>query len=219
MKHNWGFMKSYPSDRYNTNGHVCNWNNKIKDNKHLNPLTDGGGHRMPPPSQISSCASGIHFWVALKWWQLISVHILLGYYPSRAKNCIEKVLEYHFWGKGHFSRSMKGIFLKLQSYVRGQNRGFWGWPTKLDPSQVCSTCISRAYTCIHVIYTCYTPENGLVMLAILKIPYFDPSYTSVTSEIFLSLILKNDPCLKNGILKLFQCNFWCKFDGLMLLQV
>ena len=76
------------------------------------------------------------------------------------------------------------------------------------------TCISRAYTCIHVkytcihvIYTCYTPGNGLVMLAILKIPYFDPSYTSVTSEIFLSLILKNDPCLKNGILKLFLGHF------------
>ena len=96
----------------------------------FNPLTDGGGHWMPPPpSQISSCASGIDFWVALKGWQFISVHILLGYYPSRAKNCIEKVLEYHFWGKGHFSRSMKGIFLKLQSFLRGQN---WlkSWKTK-----------------------------------------------------------------------------------------
>ena len=174
-----------------------------------------GGHRMPPPSLISSCASGIDFWVALKGWQFISVHILLGYYPSRAKNCIEKVLEYHFWGKGHFSRSMKGIFLKLQSYVRGQKGGFWGWPTQLDHSQMCSTCISRVYTCmhvkytcIHVKYTCYKPGNGLVMLAILKNPYFDPSHISVASEIFLSLLLKNDPCLKNGTLKLFLGNFW-----------
>ena len=161
----------------------------------------GGGHRMPPPSQISSCASGIDFWVALKGWQFISVHILLGYYPSRAKNCIEKVLEYHFWGKGHFSRSMKGIFLKLQSYVRGQKGGFWGWPTQLDHSQMCSTCI-------HVKYTCYTPGNSLVLFVTLRNPYFDPSYISEASETFLSLILKNDPCLKNGTLKLFLCNFW-----------
>ena len=93
-----------------------------------------------------------------------------------------------------------------QSWVRGQSGGSWGWQTQLDHSQVCSTCISRVYTCMHVKYTCihgkytcYTPWNSLAMLAILKIPYFDPSYTSVTSEIFLSLILKNDPCLKNGI--------------------
>ena len=64
------------------------------------------------------------------------------------------------------------------------------------------------YTCIHVKYTCYKPENGLVMLAILKNPYFDPSHNFVASEIFLSLLLKNDPCLKNGTLKLFLGNFW-----------
>ena len=57
-----------------------------------------------PLSQISSCALGIDFWGALKWWQFISVHILLGYFPSRAKNYLGKVLEHHFWGKGHFSR-------------------------------------------------------------------------------------------------------------------
>ena len=57
------------------------------------------------------------------------------------------------------------------------------------------------YTYIHVKYTCYKPRTGLVMLAILKNPYFDPSHNSLASEIkvlFFLLILKNDPCLKNG---------------------
>ena len=70
------------------------------------------------------------------------------------------------------------------------------------------TCISHANICIHGKYMCYTSGNGLVMLAILKNPNFDPSHNSVASEIFLSLILKNDPCLKNGTLKLFLGNFW-----------
>ena len=106
-------------------------------------------------------------------------------------------------------------WIVTQRWVRGQSGGSWGWQTQLDHSQVCSTCISRvytcisrAYTCIHVKYTCYTSGNGLVMLAIPKNPNFDPSHNSVASEIFLSLILKNDPCLKNGTLKLFLGNFW-----------
>ena len=106
-------------------------------------------------------------------------------------------------------------WIVTQRWVRGQSGGSWGWQTQLDHSQVCSTCISRVYTCmhvkytcIHVKYTCYKPGNGLVMLAILKNPYFDPSHNSVASEIFLSLLLKNDPCLKNGTLKLFLGNFW-----------
>ena len=66
------------------------------------------------------------------------------------------------------------------------------------------------YTCIHMKYTCYKPGNGLVMLAILKNPYFDPSHNSVASEIFLPLFLKNDPCPKNGTLKLLLGNFWPK---------
>ena len=73
------------------------------------------------------------------------------------------------------------------------------------------TCIHVYFTCIHVYnvkYTCYTSGNGLAMLAILENPNFDPSHNSVASEIFLSLILKNDPCLKNGTLKLFLGNFW-----------
>ena len=57
-----------------------------------------------------------------------------------------------------------------ERWVRGQSGGSWGWQTQLDHSQVCSICISRAYTCIHVKYTCYTSGNGLVMLAILKNP-------------------------------------------------
>ena len=66
------------------------------------------------------------------------------------------------------------------------------------------------YTCIHVKSMCYTPGNGLVVFAIPKYPNFDPSHNSVASEIFLSLILKNDPCLKNGTLKLFLGTFWQK---------
>ena len=49
--------------------------------------------------------------------------------------------------------------------------------------------------------------NGLVMLAILKNPSIDSSHNSVASEIFLSLLLNDDPCLKNGTLKLFLGNF------------
>ena len=60
---------------------------------------------------------------------------------------------------------------------------------------------------MHVKYTCYTPENGLVMFATLKNPYFDPSHISEASEIFLSMILKNDPCLQNGTVKLFYVIF------------
>ena len=95
----------------------------------LNPTLHGGGHNGPPPSKISSCTSGIAFWVTQVGWQFLSTLILWGNICFWAKNYLEKVLEYHFWGKGHFSRVMKGIFLKLQKYVRGQNRGFWGWPT------------------------------------------------------------------------------------------
>ena len=50
----------------------------------------------------------------------------------------------------------------------------------------------------------------LVLLAILKNPFFDPSHNSVATEIFLSLILKNDPCLKNVTIKLFLGNFWLR---------
>ena len=50
----------------------------------------------------------------------------------------------------------------------------------------------------------------LVMLAILKNPFVDPSHNSVATEIFLSLILKNDPCLKNDTIKLFLGNFWLR---------
>jgi len=39
-------------------------------------------------------------------------------------------------------------------------------------------CISHAYTCIHVKYTCYTPGNGLVVSATPKNPHFDPSLIS-----------------------------------------
>ena len=65
--------------------------------------------------------------------------------------------------------------------------------------------------CIHVKYTCYTPSNGLVVLETLKNSYIDSSHNSVASEIkvlFLLLVLKNDPSLKNGTLKLFLTNFW-----------
>ena len=57
-------------------------------------------------------------------------------------------------------------------------------------------------------YTCYTIWNGLDMLAILKKTSFDSSHNSIASEIFLSMILKNYPCLKNYTLKLFLGNFW-----------
>ena len=95
----------------------------------VNPVSVGGGLSWPPPSKISSCSSGIAFWVTQVGWQFLSTLILGGNICFWAKNYLEKVLEYHFWGKGHFSRAMKGIFLKLQSYVKGQKRGFWGWPT------------------------------------------------------------------------------------------
>ena len=146
----------------------------------------------PPPSKISSCTPGIAFWGVPIGWQFLFTLILSGNICFWAKNYLEKILEYHFWSKGHFSRSMRGTFLKFQRHVRGQNRGFWGWQTQLDHSQVCSMCISRVctcisrvytcmhvkYTCIHVKYMCYTPGNGLVVFATPKNPHFDPSLTS-----------------------------------------
>jgi len=57
-------------------------------------------------------------------------------------------------------------------------------------------------------YTRHTPWNGPAMFAIPKKPSIDSSHNSLASEIFLSLLLKNDPCLKNGTLKLFLGNFW-----------
>ena len=84
--------------------------------------------KCPTPFQMSArILQGLHF----EWSKLVdnSYLSLRGKICFWAKNYLEKVLEYHFWGKGHFSRAMKGIFLKLQNYVKGQNRGFWGWPT------------------------------------------------------------------------------------------
>ena len=76
----------------------------------------GGGIECPPPSQISSCASGIDFWVALKWWQFISVHILLCYFPSRVKNYIEKVTRvYTFMCIHVFLYSSKKLSVNLLS--------------------------------------------------------------------------------------------------------
>ena len=65
---------------------------------------------------LSSCSSGIAFWVTQVGWQFISTLILGGNICFWAKNYIENVLEHHFWGKGHFSRSMRRIFLKLQRH-------------------------------------------------------------------------------------------------------
>ena len=95
---------------------------------------------MAPPSKISSCTSGIAFWVTQVGWQFLSTLILWGSIHFWAKNYLENVLEYHFWGKGHFSRVMKGIFLKLQKYVRGQNRGFWVYQTHPDGYHIYFTC-------------------------------------------------------------------------------
>ena len=56
------------------------------------------------PSKISSCSSGIAFWVTQVGWQFLSTLILGGDICFWAKNYLEKVLEYHFWGRTfHFS--------------------------------------------------------------------------------------------------------------------
>ena len=62
-------------------------------------------------------------------------------------------------------------------------------------------------------YMCYTSGSGLVLLAIHKNTNFDPSRNSVASEIFHSLILKNDPCLKTVNLKLFIGNEYLALEG------
>ena len=60
---------------------------------YLNPLSDGGRHWMPPPSQNSSCASGSDFFDNIFWWQFLSIHILLDSFPSKAKIRLKKVLQ------------------------------------------------------------------------------------------------------------------------------
>ena len=181
----------------------------------LTLLYTGGGGIMVPHSEISSCTSRIPFWGVSIGWQFLFTLILSGNIYFWAKNYIEKVLEYHFWGKGHFSRAMRGIFLKLQRYVRGQNRGSWGWQSQLDNSQVCSMCISHVCMClhvyeIHVLYTCYTPGSCLVVLVTLKNLYFHPSINSIALEIkvlFLLKIFKNWPLPQIWYSKTFSRSF------------
>ena len=73
-------------------------------------------------------------------------------------------------------------------------------------------CMHVKCTCIHM-YTCeihllHTLEWSSYVGHAQKKPSFDSPHNSVASEIFLSLLLKTDPCLKNGTLKLFLGNFW-----------
>ena len=63
---------------------------------YLNPLSDGGRHWMPPPSQNSSCALGSDFFDNFFWWQFLSIHILLYYFLSQAKSGLKKVLQVYF---------------------------------------------------------------------------------------------------------------------------
>ena len=41
---------------------------------YITPLSDGGRHWTPPPSQNSSCASGSDFFDNIFWWQFLSIH-------------------------------------------------------------------------------------------------------------------------------------------------
>ena len=40
---------------------------------------------------------------------------------------------------------LKSLKIKLQSYVRGQNRGSWVCPVHLDYFQLADMCISRGF--------------------------------------------------------------------------
>ena len=60
--------------------------------------------------------------------------------------------------------------------------------------------------CCQIILTLHYP--GCEMVLIMPPMESVRMNVSEASEIFLSLILKNDPCLKNGTLKRFLGNFW-----------
>ena len=149
-----------------------------------------------------------HISLFLYYWGMWGVKIgVLGYaqFIYTLSSCLTCIFHVHLHGfKLKISLILTFDWIIIQRWVRGQSGGSWGWQTQLDHSQVCSTCISRAYTCIHVKYTCYTPGNGLVVFATLKNPYFDPSHISEASEI-LSCTSSwcNQPPPPSGML-----NFW-----------
>ena len=82
----------------------------------FNPLSAGGEHSMLPLSKISSCALGTDFLVAPNGWQFLSMNIFEGYFPSRARNCLGRVLELSFWARGHFKVSKSECNLYFWSY-------------------------------------------------------------------------------------------------------
>ena len=171
---------------------------------------------MPPPSKISSCSSGIAFWVTQVGWQFLFTLILGGNICFWAKYYLEKSFRVPFLRQGSFFKSNERNISEATELCEGSKEGFLRMANITRPFQ---GVWHMYFMCIHVKYTCYTSGNGLAMLAILENPNFDPSHNSVASEIFLSLILKNDPCLRNGTLKLFLGNFWPWRDNNLIIYV
>jgi len=71
--------------------------------KAINPVSVGGEHWVLPPWQnLLLC---FRLWLS-EWFQLMTIpiyiYIFVGSFSFQAKNDIEKVLEVHFWGRGHF---------------------------------------------------------------------------------------------------------------------
>ena len=106
-------------------------------------------------NKIGSCSSGVAFWVTQVGWHVDNSYLMslsmkqfvdwkmfcnktCFYYPYiRGKYLFlsqksPRKNKYILWALRPFLWTMKGIkllFLKLQSYVRGQNWGIWDWPT------------------------------------------------------------------------------------------
>ena len=54
-------------------------------------------------------------------------------------------LRQFWWGGALNAPPLKSLKMKLQSHVRGQNRGSWVCPVHLDYFQVADMCISRGF--------------------------------------------------------------------------
>ena len=72
----------------------------------------------------------------------------LNYFQLADADMCNSIIHVYLHGfKLKISLTVTFDWIVTQRWVRGQSGGSWEWQTQLDHSQICSTCISRIYTC------------------------------------------------------------------------
>ena len=89
------------------------------------------------------------FWVSLHIW--IEIQSLKRYmkpvsFTHLTLYLMGYKLRQFWWGGALNAPPLKTLKMKLQSHVRGQNRGSWVCPVHLDYFQLADMCISRVST-------------------------------------------------------------------------